>query len=301
MKNIKILISVFVFLVITSCSVDNAKNEATGNMVIKISDAPMPYDQFMEANVTIDKIEIRNKINHSMTNVLANDHMTVNLLELVNGITETLSNANLPIGDYDLLRLYISSTQMVMKNGEIFSNNMNYDNSIGNGMMQDGMMFNNNNHSIDIQIQPYLHVTKGLMEDFLIDIDVNHSFMLEDVNYVDNGTEMMMQMSGYSFNPMLRFVKLSTCGTIEGVVHDEDENLPNATVSLMKQGEVYTSTHTDANGHYTLIGVPKDTYTINVEANHFMMATTGNEENMNAFNMMEGSTLNMDFVMTTTN
>jgi len=301
MKNIKFLIPVFILFIFTNCSVDNAKNEATGNMVIKISDAPMPYDQFMEANVTIDKIEIRNRTDHSMTNVLMNDHMTVNLLELFNGITETLANANLPIGDYDLLRLYISSTEMIMKNGETYSNDMNYDNSFGNGMLQEGMMFNNNNHSIDVPIQPYLHVTEGMSEEFLLDIDVNHSFILENVNYVDNGTEMMMQMSGYSFNPMLRFVQLSTCGTIEGSIHDDNDNLPNATVSLMKQGDVYTSTHTDVNGHYALIGIPEGTYTISVEANNFMMSTTGNEVNMHAFNMMAGTTLNMDFLMTPSN
>lgn len=301
MKNIKLLIPVFIFSVITSCSSNDGKNEVTGNMIIKISDAPMPYDQFMEANVTIDKIEIRNKTDHSMTNLLINDHMTVNLLGLINGITEILANANLPVGDYDLMRLYISSTEMVTKNGQTFSNGMDYNNSISNGMMQQGMVFNNNNHSIDIQIQPYLNVTEGMMEDFLLDIDVNHSFTLENLNYVDNGTEMMMQISGYSFKPMLRFVQLSTCGTIEGIIHDDNDNLQNATVSLIKQGEVYTSTHTDMNGHYALIGIPEGTYTINVEANNFMMDATGNGENMNAFNMIAGSTLNMDFLMTPAN
>jgi len=297
MKKMKYFFATLLLIAIASCSNDTA--EPKGTLSIKLSDAPMHYDQFMSASVTIDKIEIGNNANtNSMINIM-NTPMTYNLLELINGITETMVNAEIPVGNYNLMRLYISSTEMVTKNGDTYTYNMNQEGYSGNGMMQNGMMLNLNNRSIDITLNNTLTISVGGMNEFLLDMDVNESFMLEGVNFSGSGPNMMMNMSGFTFMPRMRFVDMSTSGTIHGNVQDTVENLPNATISLMHNGTLYTSTHSDGNGNYTFIGIPQGMYEIEVELEGYDMNPVGNEENMGEFNMMSNNTISIDFNMMT--
>ncbi|WP_338359674.1 DUF4382 domain-containing protein [Yeosuana marina] len=299
MKNIKYFFVTLLLIAVASCSNDTA--EPKGTLSVKLSDAPMHYDQFMSASVTIDKIEIGNNADtNSMINIM-NTPMTYNLLELINGITETMANTEIPVGNYDLMRLYVSSTEMVTKNGDTYTYNMNQDGYSGNGMMQGGMMLNSNNKSIDITLNNALTITEGGMSEFLLDMDVNQSFMLEGVNFTGSGSNMMMSMSGFTFMPTMRIVDMSTSGTIHGNVQDTVGNLPNATISLMHNGALYTTTHSDDNGNYTFIGIPQGMYTIEAELDGYIMNPVGNEQNMGEFNMMSNNTLNMNFIMMISN
>jgi hypothetical protein len=268
-----------------------------GTLSLKLTDAPMHYDQFMSASVTIDKIEIGNSAHADSFMTLTNTPMKYNLLELVNGMTSTMATVEIPAGDYNLLRLYISSTEMVMTNGETFSYNMDQDGYSGSSMMQNGMMLNNQNRSIDIQLDHLLTISNGSMSEFLLDMDVDQSFMLEGVNY----NNMMMGMTGFTFMPTMRFVDLSTSGTINGTVQDANENLPNATISLMLNGTLYTTTHSDENGHYAFIGIPEGMYTVEAELDGYMMNPVGNEQNMGELSMMAKGTLSVNFNMIASN
>ena len=225
--------------------------------------------------------------------------MKYNLFELINGITATMANTEIPVGNYDLMRLYISSTEMVMTNGDLYTYNMEQDGYSGNGMMQNGMMLNANNRSIDIILDNALTISEGGMNEFLLDIDVNESFMLEGVNFTGSGSNMMMSMTGFTFMPTMRFVDMSTSGTIHGNVKDTVENLPNATISLMHNGTRYTTTHSDGNGNYTFIGIPQGLYTIKVELDGYILNPVGNEQNKHEINMISNDTLSINFNMMT--
>lgn len=297
MKTMKYFFVALLVIVAASCENDTTTGPV-GTLSVKLSDAPMHYDRFMSASVTIDKVEIGNSQHANSFMTLTDNPMKYNLLELVNGMTSTMVNAEIPAGDYDLMRLYISSTEMKMLNGESFTYNMNQNGYSGSGMMQNGMMLNNQNKSIDIQLNHSLTISDGSMSEFLLDIDVDQSFTLEDVTYDNN---MMMNMSGFTFMPTMRFVDMATSGTISGTVQDVDGNLPNATVSLMQNGTIYTSTHSDANGNYALIGIPEGAYTIKTELDGYIMNPIGNEQNMGELNMMSKATLNVDFNMIASN
>jgi len=293
MKNIKYFLIAIIGIFAISCSNDNTAS-TMGTLSLELTDAPMHYDQFTSASVTIDKVEIGNSQNANSFMTLTTTPMTYNLLELVNGMTSNMANAEIPSGDYDLMRLYISSTEMDMLNGDSFTYNMNQDGYSGSGMIQNGMMLNNQNRSIDFQLNHPLTISNGTMSEFLLDIDVDQSFVLEDVAYDNN---MMMNMSGFTFKPTMRFVDMATSGTISGTVQDAHGNLPNATVSIMQNGILYTSTHSNANGNYALIGIPEDAYTIKTELDGYIMNPIGNEQNMGKMNMMSEATLNVDFNM----
>lgn len=296
MKTMKYFFVALLLIVAASCENDTT-NGPVGTLSLKLTDAPMHYSQFMSASVTIDKIEIGNSARPNSFMTLTNTPMKYNLLELVNGITSTMANTEIPEGDYNLMRLYISSTEMKMLNGNSFTYNMNQEGYSGSGMMQNGMMLNNQNRSIDIPLNPVLTISNGSMSEFLLDIDVDQSFMLQGVNYNNN----MMGMTGFTFNPTMRFVNMATSGTINGTVQDASGNLPNATVSLMKNGMTYSTTHSNANGHYALIGIPEGAYTIKVALTGYMMNPVGNGQNMGVLNMMSKAILNVDFKMMASN
>lgn len=298
MKNIKYFFVALLIIAVASCENDNT-TRPVGTLSLKLTDAPMHYGQFMSASVTIDKIEIGNSHDENSFMTLTNTPMKYNLLELVNGITSTMATVEIPVGDYDLMRLYISSTEMVMTNGDSFTYNMNQDGYSGSGMMQNGMMLNNQNRSIDIKLGNLMTISNGSMSEFLLDIDVDQSFMVEGANY--NNNMMMMGMTGFTFMPTMRFVDMSTSGTINGTVQDATGNLPNATISLMHNGTLYTTTHSDENGHYAFIGIPEGTYTIKAELVGYMMNPIGNDHNMGTLNMMSKATLSVDFKMMVSN
>lgn len=301
MKYFKLIAVVLTILFTTSCSNDSSTPNTFGNVTLKITDAPMHYDQFMKANVTIDKIEIGNSSDPSSFILLRDTPMKINLLGLVNGITQTMASIDIPEGDYNMLRLYISSTEMVMKNGNSYSYNMGLNGFSGNGMMQNGMMLNNMNKSIDIPLENILAVTNGSVHEYLLDIDVEHSFMLNGVTFTGTGSSMMMQMTGFTFRPMMRFVNMHNAGIVQGTVHGPSGNLADATVTLMHNGEVYTTTHTNLNGNYKLIGIPSGAYTIKVEKNGHIMNPVGNEANIGTLNMTAGLKMMVDFAMILTN
>lgn len=305
MKKLKYLLAGLILVITGVFTISCEDSTATmgdnyGKLSIKITDAPMPYDQFMEVNVTIDRVEMRKRNHKGSDNVvvLSDVPFTTNMLDLVNGITKTLTDSNIPTGDYDMIKLYMSSTNMTLKNGTSFNNDMGYDdhdNNWGSGMMQGGMMMNEDSRSIDIPMDPYFTLENGMMETFLLDLDINQSFEFHDVNYTNMGDHRMMDMSGYSFVPVMRFVQMSEAGTIQGTVQFDNTTLADATVYLMQNGSIYTTTHTDANGNYKFIGIPEGSYEVNVELEGYMI---GDDQWDNQVQMSPGniSTVNCGLI-----
>jgi Domain of unknown function (DUF4382)/Carboxypeptidase regulatory-like domain len=299
MKKINYLIVAVVLILSFSCSTTDT-NTNLGGITIKLTDAPMPYDQFMEASITIDKVEIGLASDPSSFIVIMNETKTFNMINMINGITEVLAAANIPEGKYDTLRLYISSAKMQMNSGDTFTYDMS-ENTMSGGMMGNGMSFNDSTGSIDMPLDHFIDVQMGSQDDFLMDIDIDHSFVLEGVNFSGTGSGMMMSMTGFTFNPTMRFVNLKDTGSISGFVHMNTTGLENVTISLMQNGTVYTSTHTDTEGHYKMIGIPVGNYTIMAEADGFIVNSTGNDNGVRSIEMMKQSTMTVDFDMVPAN
>jgi len=304
MKYLKYILISLIIALNVSCTKSDTIAISKGNVTLKLTDAPMPYNQFMEASITIDSIELGNSADANSFIVIMNKTTTYNMLDLINGVTDTMASMAIPEGKYDTLRLFISSTEMVMNDGTSFSYDMNQSGSIGQGGMMGGsMMFNNQNGSVDIKLDHFMDINANSDNNFLMDLDVNQSFMLNGVSFDNNGMggAMQMHMTGFTFNPTMRFVDMNQAGTILGTVHSDQGDLGDVTITMMLANNDYTTTHTDADGHYKFIGIPKGVYTMQAEADGFTMSTTGNENNMGDIEMMDKSDLTIDFNMTTSN
>jgi len=298
MKNLKYILISLILTLNFACSDSKVINDSFGTLTLKLTDAPMPYNQFMEVNITIDKIELGNAADANSFIVIMNQSTTYNMLTLVNGITETMADMSIPEGQYDTLRLYISSTEMVMNNGISFTYDMSQNGMSGSGNMMGGsMVFNNQTGSIDITLDHFIDVMAGSQNDFLMDMDIDHSFMLEGLSFSGMGGGMM-SITGFTFNPTMRFVNLGDTGSISGFVHMGSDGLSDVNISLMQNGMAYTSTHTDGTGHYKIIGVPTTgIYTIIAEADGYMMNSSGNEANMGTMQMVNQTDMTVDFDM----
>jgi len=311
MKKLIYVLLAFVLFLSFSCSnsssITNPTAISKGNITLKLTDAtPMHFDQFVAINITIDSIELGNNADPSSFVTILDQPTTYNMLDLVNGNTDVLANIDIPEGQYNTLRIYIASTEIVLKDGTNFKHEIDQSFSIGLGNFMGGNMnFNNNNGSIDVILDHPIDIKPGDLNEYLMDLDVNHSFTLDGVSFDNVGmgglVGFFMHITGFSFNPTFRFVDLSQTGTISGTVHSDQGDLANVTIILKQGNHVYTATHTNADGHYQFIGIPNGTYEMEAEIEGYTLSATGNDANMGDIVMADKANLTVDFNMTKTN
>jgi hypothetical protein len=240
-------------LLLTSCK----KDAETGRLKLVLSDAPFPAEWVSEANITVDKIEIRSSGSSDTSKyvVLSEAVQSYNLLDLSNGVTASLIDKDIPVGSYDLIRLRITASTVKMLDGTIYTLTIPSGSASG----------------LKIFINPDIEVQGGLTTELLLDFDVSKSFE------VQGKTTSISEIKGFHFKPVLRVANLSTSGRISGTVTGSDEApYPGVTVSVIAADTVLTSGLTDEQGKYTLLGIPAGTYTLTAAApNQQQISATG--------------------------
>ncbi|WP_297797617.1 DUF4382 domain-containing protein [uncultured Eudoraea sp.] len=227
-----------------------------GKISVKLTDAPFPYDFIDEANVTIYKIETRIKNldeskgdqDDSNFEVLYEGEQKVNLLTLTNGVTMAMGEAEVPVGSYDLVRVYIKEGSVVLKDGTTF------DLKVPSGEQT----------GIKVFVKPAIEVFSSLSSDLLLDIDVSKSFI------AIGNIESMSGITGFNFKPVIRASNMSIAGSLAGrvttLVEDVETGLYGVQISVWDGEEHITSTSTDESGNYMVLGLDEGTYTILAEA-----------------------------------
>ncbi|MCY1635457.1 DUF4382 domain-containing protein [Marinifilum sp. D737] len=242
-KNVLLILAAFVFGVFVTACDDSSNKDATGKLKLELTDAPFPTDLVAEANVTINKIEIR-KSGESEGNpfvLLSEEERTFNLLTLSNGVTANLVDMDIEIGSYDLIRLHVANAEIVLKDGT------KYDLKVPSGAQT----------GIKIFIDPSIEVAGGLTTELLLDFNVSKSFV------VQGNPDTAAGINGFIFKPTIKASNLSTAGRLVGTVFGaEDAGLEGAEVSVIAADTVYTATFTNENGEYTVLGIDAGTYNV---------------------------------------
>jgi len=242
-KIIFTILSVALIGFITSCN-KSSEESGTGQLAIKVTDAPFPIDMVESASVTITKVEIR-KAGDGISDgnpfiVLLEDTLTFNLIELRNGVVDELLKMEIPEGKYNLLRLYVEEATLKIKDGDTYKVKVPSGQQTG----------------IKIFVKPDFSVTGGLTTELLLDFDLSRSFQM--IGSFNNPRGI----NGFHFKPVIRAVNNSTAGRIIGTVADTSlVKLANAQVWVM-QDTVIAETFTDSLGHYGLIGLPAGEYSL---------------------------------------
>lgn len=225
----------------------------TGRLVVKVTDDPFNISFVESATVTITKIELKKAgFNHNPGEnpfiVLSEDTITLDLINLRNGITEELLNLDIPAGTYDQVRLYVDNAGL-----KIREQNSPFHCKVPSGPQT----------GIKIFIRPALVVEGGLTSELLLDFDLSRSFvMLGDLRH-------HMGVNGFIFKPVIRAINSSTAGRVEGFVSDTLKvRIPNAKVWLA-QDTVIATAFTDSLGYYAMIGIPAGTYSISAAKENY--------------------------------
>jgi hypothetical protein len=245
-KNVFYLLAIILFLGLTACSNDERSDLATGRLVVKMTDAPFPHSLVAAANVTIDKIEIRRSEEGegSPFLLLSNEEISLNLLDLTNGVTVTLADLEVPVGTYDLVRLYVKDAGISMVDGEEF------DLEVPSGAQT----------GIKVFVNPPVVVARGLTSELLLDFDVSNSFVVQGNTYTP------AEIKGFIFKPVIKATNLTEAGRLTGVVTDEEESgLEGAQISVFAADTLHTTSFTNENGNYTILGLLEGFYDVKVE------------------------------------
>lgn len=248
-----------------NCTDDNDTSDY-GRLSVQLTDAPFPHDLVAEANVTIFKVDARYKGGVELDLqpidstdvivetdkgkpfvVLMENEVDVNLLELTNGVTTTLVNTDVPVGSYDLIRVYVKGINVVLTDGTTY----NLDVPSGS---QSG---------IKVFIKPELIVNGGLSSDLLLDFDVSKSFV--------------QKSNGFNFKPVIKASNLSTSGTLMGTISALEQDtiigVEGAQVAVFVADTLNTTTFSDVDGGYMLMGLEAGSYKVEVEKEGYIMQT----------------------------
>ncbi|WP_149304444.1 DUF4382 domain-containing protein [Pareuzebyella sediminis] len=264
MKRIKTVLGTVLActLLLSACSNSPFGNELqyveVGKISVQLTDAPFPYDMVSEANVTIFKIDARLKSDEALEGdendafqVLFAGEKHVNLLELTNGVTESLGDTEVPAGSYDLVRVFVKDATILLTDGRTF------DLKIPSGEQS----------GIKIFIAPELIVSGNLTSELLLDFDVSQSFIAK------GSTKEVSEITGFTYKPVIRASNMSVAGTLMGqvgtLVEDVATDVEGAQLSILKDGEVQMTTFTDASGGYLVQGLVSGTYEVVIERNGY--------------------------------
>jgi hypothetical protein len=265
-----VVLITFSVLFISCSDIDDTKSDY-GRLSVQLTDAPFPHDLVAEANVTIFKVDARYKGDLQLDTqaidstdtvletdqgkpfvVLMEDEIQVNLLELTNGVTKTLVDTDVPVGTYDLIRVYVKGINVLLKNG------MTYDLKVPSGSQS----------GIKIFIKPGLAVSGGLSSDLLLDFDVSKSFVAKGGG---------QNITGFNFKPVIKASNMSTAGTLKGTITEIKEEtaigVEGAQVAVFVADTLNTTTFSDVDGGYMIMGLDAGSYTVEVEKEGYIMQT----------------------------
>ena len=188
-KDLLLIAAALLIIVVSGCKRDNFSN---GYLRIQVTDDPFPVEFIEEATVQIIKVEARLKdYDEGYPFItLLEDTLELNLLDLRNGVTAELAEMEVPAGEYDLIRLYVESAGITIKD------HGSYDMKVPSGAQT----------GIKIFVDPPITVEGGLTSDLLLDFNLDKSFILKGNISTPAG------IKGFNFKPVIRAVNINNFG-----------------------------------------------------------------------------------------
>ncbi len=243
------------FVLLSACA--DKEGDGYGTLSVRMTDAPFPTDQIAEANITVSKIEVRQKEGGEdgpFITILESD-VSANLLDLTNGVSANLASVEIPAGTYDLVRVYISEASVILNDDA----ETTYDLTVPSGAAS----------GLKIFIEPSVEITGGLSAELLLDVDVSQSF-------IPQGSTKAIK--GFVFKPVIKATNESFAGRLVGQVTstegDVTSAISGAQVSVFAADTLNTTTLTNDEGNYEVPGLIAGTYDVTVEAEGYVSETT---------------------------
>ncbi len=247
MKNTlkKFIVLTLLIAAVISCKDDNEGiPEGQGEVKVKLTDGPFPFNFVTEANIGIAKIELKTATGEYIT--VFQGSADYNMVGLTNGATAEVEATNIEAGTYVEARVTLDAASVHLSDGNTF--NMNTEASAS---------------AYTVTIDPALVVEEGENSEILFDLDINDSFqfgMMGGIPFTDWIPSAGI-IGACQFDAQFRVCDLDQTGEITGTVTEEGVTVENASVYINVDGDTI-HTHTGENGSFAFIGVDNGTYTV---------------------------------------
>ena len=218
------------------------------SLELLITDAPFPIDLVESAFITINKITAE----YGDTSVVLSEEVReINIFELRNGLTESLSDVQVPVGTISSFSLIIEAAEITLTDGR------NFDLNVPSG----------DTSGLKVKVSPEVELSEDDEVTILLDFDLSQSFVPLGSDNSPNG------IRGFNFKPTVKATNLAASGTIKGIVvdSDTDEALSNVQVSIFDDNDdLYTTTFTESSGEFIILGVEEGSYTVRIEKDGYL-------------------------------
>lgn len=256
----------------------------SGSLRVVVADKPYPVDIIQSAIVTLTKVEVRKADTtdsqttsaQSAPDATAEDtesgdgsnsaFVTIfqdaagksfDLLTLRNGRTDLLGDADIPAGTYTQMRLIVAGGQVTLTDGRTFPLKVPSGEESG------------------IKLNFTFEVKEGQKTDLLLDVDLSKAFTPIPGGHIDDPSKI----TSFHFSPSvaMRLINLVQAGSISGIVTDTTAKpIGGVLVTAYQDTTEVTSTSTDPDGKYTLVGLTTGTYRLVFSATGYTDAEVTN-------------------------
>lgn len=239
MRSLQIPAILAAMAVLVSGCGGGSSSGGTGTVAVAITDAPFPAteDCLEAAWIVIDDVMIQGP-NGWETLLLDEDEeepedqgdgkVTLDLLDLLNGIHASVAVGEVPTGRYHQIRLHIVETRLV------FSDTTERTFKVPSGM-QSGL-----------KINPKPHLVVGAGETYEVELDFNiaESFHVTGSGGDPSCDDLKQGENQVIFNPVIHALNRDESGVISGEVTDEGEPAGGVEVSAFPADTVVDDTTT---------------------------------------------------------
>jgi len=245
------------------------ENTSSGKFRLFVTDTPFPAEFLEEATVTVTRVDVRRVVDENPsdpadpglfspepvfeTHNVFEGEQGFNLVELRNGIVDLLGEAELPVGQYDQVRVVVTGGFARLTDGREFELAVPAED-------QAGITLN-----YTFVVAPGFGGLAGdaLDTELLLDIDLSRAFQVQPSGQVIGDVS---QITGFDFHPSsaMRLADLNWSGDVTGMVVDSNFNLLGSVLVTVydEDNQVVAGTVSDPEGSFTILGLPPGTYEV---------------------------------------
>lgn len=252
-----LLLALIATIGFTACD----EEPGTGRVHLVLGDAPYPIELIESAEVFVEGITVHVSGDGAGWENLPFTPGTFDLLDLQNGVTAELTDAEVPVGQIDEIRLVISSGVITLTDGRSMQLTVPSGGSSG----------------LKIKVRPAITILADRTVDILLDMDVGRSFLP-----IPAAVQQASEIERFHFRPVVRAANLNTTGSVSGRVRSDngtpqdtgdDWNYWGAQV-LVHDGVDSAMTFTSNMGYFQVLGLTPGMWQVEVTTSGYLPAAT---------------------------